>query len=461
MTSFLWGARFDAPPDAQLIDFASSFRDDLAIAAFDIRASRAHVLVLERAQVVSSGEACTLDNALVTVGRELADRSFDGDATFEDIHSAIEARVSELAGAEVGGKLHSGRSRNDQVATAIALFARDGLGGVASDAAGLAVEFLDAADRELTAESLMPGTTHCQPAQPILIAFWLHAAGVGVARQIRRLDVMRDSMNRCPLGAAALAGSSLPLDRRLAAAVLDFTAGPSENALDSVGDRDMVLDTLYACSTLLVHLSRVAAELIAWCSPLVGFVRLSDDAATGSSIMPHKRNPDTFELVRAKAASVAALLTSVFAQLKGLPISYHRDLQESKRALIAGLAETQVSVRAFRRAFSSISFDRARCNAAVVDPFVCSTDLAERMILGGVPFRAAHAAVGGRIKTAEAAGAPLCGDDGAPLDPLSSVRAKATLGSTNPSLLRQAILATRISLLPSLAEAALYKEETQ
>ena len=446
MSALLWGGRFSSGPDTNLIDFTSSFAEDAAIAPFDITASRAHVRALLRAGLLSAGEEATLDKALRVVGGEIESRTFAPPGQCEDIHSAIEARVCEIAGTAVGEKMHAGRSRNDQVATAIVLYARAQLDAIACDALGLTDDLLNAAGRELEAKTLIAGTTHGQTAQPILLAFWLHAAAVGIARQVRRLRDARRNLDRCPLGAGAIAGSSLAIDRHLTAAELGFGAGPTENALDTVGDRDMALESLFACAALLVHLSRIAGEIIAWYSPLAGLCTLDDSAATGSSAMPQKKNPDVFELMRAKAANVGGSLGAVLAQLKGLPLSYHRDLQEAKRALVIGCGETHASVRAFRRAFAAVRFDRARCNASAQDTFACATDLAERMVQAGIAFRSAHRTVGERIKAAEAAGLPLCGDDGAPLDPIASVNGKVTFGSTSPLLLATAIEASRAAL---------------
>ena len=466
MTTLLWGGRFSAPPDARLLAFGSSYDDDLALANADIRASLAHVDTLAGARLIAPDEADALRAALGVVAEELDRASFAPNGPFEDIHSAIEARVVQLAGETIGGKLHAGRSRNDQVATAIALYARDALDKLSADSVALARELLARATQELQARTLLIGMTHWQPAQPILLAFWLHAAAVGVARQAARLLTARKAIARSPLGASALAGTSLPLDRTTAAKALGFELGPTENALDTVGDRDAALETLFACAALATYLSRLAEEFVIWCSPLVGFARLGDEAATGSSLMPQKKNPDVFELVRAKAATVDAYLGAALAQLKGLPLSYQRDLQETKRMLIAGVADTSAMLGAFRRAFASLEFDRDRCNASASAGFAIATELADRLVRAGVPFRSAHRLVGEFVRVAEAEGRGLDATDvskcfsaaaeafgtkmpagsEAGFDAEACVSAKATAGSTNPALLASAIDATQHSL---------------
>ena len=461
----MWGGRFAAGPDRKLLTFSSSFDDDRALADADVRGSLAHVETLFAAGLLSRDEAAALEAALQTVALELRGGKHD-DQIVEDIHSVVEARVTELAGAAGGGKLHTGRSRNDQVATDIALFARDALAGLCDETAALSGDILDRAQDELSAGTLLIGTTHWQPAQPILLAFWLHAAAVGSVRQARRLRATCASIARCPLGASALAGSSLALDRTLAARRLGFADGPTENALDTVGDRDGLLDTLYACAALSTYLSRLSAELIIWCSPLVGFATLGDAVARGSSLMPQKRNPDIFELVRAKAATVAGYLSAALSQIHGLGLSYHSDLQESKRMLILGVKETSAMLGAFRTAFVALRFDRARCDAAARDPLASATEAADLLVRAGIPFRRAHQLVGERVRLAEIDGRALDPSDvaacvarargesadvrdvpaGFSLDAVSCVRAKWTAGSTNPVLLAGAIRATQDEL---------------
>jgi len=442
LTPLLWGGRFATPPDDGLLAFASSYADDRVLAPFDVAATKAHVLVLERAAIVDAVDRELIHDALATMSEEIGAQTFALGGRHEDIHSALETRVEELAGA-AAGKMQAGRSRNDQVATALALYLRDALGDIARSTCRLADDLLVRAQAELGEGTLVIGTTHGQPAQPILLAFWLHAAAVGVVRQMRRVAATRANIDRCPLGAGPIAGSSLPLDREYAAKLLGFSAGPTENALDTVGDRDAALESLFACAALMTHLSRICAEIVAWCAPTVGLAALDDAVATGSSALPQKKNPDVFELVRAKAASVVGLLGAALAHLKGLPLSYHRDLQETKRAAIAGVEETRASIVAFRATLRGLRFDRQRCNRSADDSFACATDLAEQLVGEGVPLRDAHRRVGERVRAAESAGTALCGGDGRPLDPRTSVLGKKTAGSTNPDMLAAAIERTR------------------
>ena len=450
MSVLLWGGRFAAAPDAALIAFASSSDEDRLLAPFDVDGSAAHVRVLRRAGLLDAAEADALLAALATVATELPSATLGAGGSFEDVHSAIEARVTELAGVRAGGKLHTGRSRNDQVATALALYLRASLAEIASLALDIARDVVDRASVELEAETLFAGHTHGQPAQPILLAFYLHAFAVGVARSARRLSAVRASIDRCPLGAGPIAGSSLPLDREYAAALLGFGGGPTENALDTVGDRDGALEALFACAMLVTQLSRVAADIVNWSTPALGYVRIDDQAATGSSAMPQKKNPDVFELVRAKAASVCGHLSAALAQLKGLPLSYQRDLQECKRNTIAGVEEAKRCAAAFRAALRCVRFDRERCERSADIGDSSATDLMERLVLEGVPAREAHRRIGERIRRAESG----TGDALPRIDARSSVHAKCTYGSTHPRLLATALERTRSTIAASAQELA-------
>ncbi len=299
-----WGGRFASAPDPALLAFGSSLRDDLVLAEFDLRCSRGHVAALESGGVLAAEDAGALRAALDRVAGEIADGSFAAWAlkgTFEDVHGAIDARVRDYAGV-AGERLHAGRSRNDQVATTLLLYARDRAVRGARMALDVAAQCEDRAAGALERRALLAATTHWQPAQPVLLAFWLDACAQGFVRAAERFARVAASAARfCPLGSAALAGSSLPLDRAAAARELGF-AQPSRNALDTVGDRDVALDLLHAAVRAAVTASRPSEELVIWATPAFGYVRLDDAASTGSSLMPQKRNPDPFELVRAAGA---------------------------------------------------------------------------------------------------------------------------------------------------------------
>ena len=448
--SLQWGGRFASAPDAALLAFGSSLADDLVLAPFDVRCSRAHVAALGR--ILDPQDAAALRNALDTVAAEIDAGAFAPWATagrFEDVHGAIDARVRELSG-EAGARLHAGRSRNDQVATTLLLYARDRAVAGARVALDICVALEQRAELALEHGTLLAATTHWQPAQPVLLAFWLDAAAQPFLRAAERFArVARDAARFCPLGSGALAGSSLPLHRAVAARELGFAA-PSRNALDAVGDRDVLLDLLHAAVRLAVACSRPSEELVVWATPAFGYVRLDDAASTGSSLMPQKRNPDPFELVRAAGARAVGALAGALATTNGLALSYHRDLQETKAAALAGIEDALRAADAFRRAFAHVRFDDARVATRAGDGYTVATDLADALVLAGASARDAHRRVGERVLVAEEQGRALDADDvtalglhEAPVTAFASVRAKQTTGSTHPDAVAASIAATR------------------
>jgi argininosuccinate lyase len=469
VSALQWGGRFSAPPDAQLLAFGSSLEEDLVLAAFDVECSRGHVEALRGGKIVSEAQAAELASALAAVGVEILDGSFANYARaqpFEDVHGAIDARVRELAGV-AGELLHAGRSRNDQVATTLLLYAIDRAQAAAKRAHDIAFSLVARAKEELELGTVVAGCTHRQPAQPVLLAFLLVAWSEPFLRSVSRFaGVARAARSSCPLGSAALAGSSLPLDRKQAARALGFTL-PSRNALDAVGNRDVALDLAHAFVRTLVDASRIAEELIAWSAPAYGYVRLGDAASTGSSLMPQKRNPDPFELVRAHAARSIGAYAGALATLCGLAPSYQRDLQETKSETIA-IAENGLTVlRAFERALAAVSFHHERMARAAVTGHTVATDVADALISAGVTARAAHALVGTAVATAESEGRALdardltrlAGNAGieslhAPLDARSSVEAKRTEGSTSPADVRSQIDAVSAELASLARELA-------
>lgn len=450
-----WGGRFAAPPDAALLAFGSSLEDDLVLAPFDVEGSRAHVASLAAAHVITPEAARALDGALALI----ADETHTGDFTawaragdYEDVHGAIDARVRELE-PEHGERLHAGRSRNDQVATALLLYARDRAARGRTLSVAIARLALERARAALAADTVLAATTHWQPAQPISLAFWLEAVAELFARSARRFERVRtDALRFSPLGSGASSGSTLPLERNLAAAQLGFEA-PSRNALDAVGDRDVALDLLHAAARGVIAASRVSEELVIWCTPAFGYARLDDAASTGSSLMPQKRNPDPFELVRGNAARVTGALSGALGTITGVALSYHRDLQETKSLVLRGTERALVTLDAFERAFGYVRFKAAAMEARANDGYVVATDLADALIAAGVTARAAHAAIGNAVARADserrpleaqdltkiAADAGLAGALDAPLDARASVRAKRTYGSTHPAEVRAAI----------------------
>lgn len=452
-----WGGRFAQPPDAALLAFGSSLEDDLLLAPFDVRCSLAHVAALEGGKILPEGIVAALRGALRTVEKEIGSGAFVAWARAsgaEDIHGAIDARVRELCPGGEGEYLHAGRSRNDQVATTLALFARDRAEAGAALCREIGHELLTRAKDECAAGTMLAATTHWQPAQPVLLAFWLAAAAEPFVRAVRRFERAREDATRfSPLGSAAVAGSCLPLDRRAAADALGFDE-PSRNAMDSIGTRDAVLDVAHAFSRALVDASRISGELVIWCAPAFGYARLGDASSTGSSLMPQKRNPDPFELVRAYAAETAADYGAAVEVLRGTPLSYHRDLQVCKRLAMAAIERGHAALGAFSRALRDLHFDRSALSARAADGYTVATDVADALILSGISARRAHELVGAAVATAERESRPLQDSDlqeiarevglrtlQAPLDAYTSVRAKRTAGSTHPEHVGAAIRA--------------------
>ena len=461
MSSLQWGGRFASAPDAALLAFGSSLEDDLVLAPFDVRCSRAHVGALEAGGVLDASHARELRAALDVVAREIDDGSFAAwarEGGYEDVHGAIDARVRHFAPA-AGERLHAGRSRNDQVATTLLLYARDRARHGAELALAIASAFEERAQDALERRVLLAATTHWQPAQPVLLAFWLDACAQGFVRAAERFGrVAADASRFCPLGSAALAGSSLPLAREVAASELGFGA-PTRNALDTVGDRDVALDLLHAAARAALAASRPSEELVMWATPAFGYVRLDDAASTGSSLMPQKRNPDPFELVRAAGARALGALTGALASVNGIALSYHRDLQETKAQIIAGTEHALAALDAFRRAFAHVHFREDVMASHAGDGYTVATDVADALIAGGTTARDAHRAVGERVLIAETQGRPLDDQDvrllgvaDAPVDPLASVLRKRTAGSTQPASVAASIAATRAAIA-ALGEA--------
>jgi argininosuccinate lyase len=454
--SLQWGGRFASAPDPTLLAFGSSLHDDLVLAPFDVRCSRAHVAALESGRVLGPGDASALREALDRVAAEIDDGVFQAWATthgsFEDVHGAIDARVRTYAGT-AGEKLHAGRSRNDQVATTLLLYAQDRAQRGARLALDIAAACEERAADALPRRALLAATTHWQPAQPVLLAFWLDACAQGFVRAAERFArVAADAARFSPLGSAALAGSSLPLDRQAAAHELGF-GGPTRNALDSVGDRDIALDLLHAATRAAIAASRPSEELVIWATPAFRYVRLDDAASTGSSLMPQKRNPDPFELIRAAGARAIGIYTGALASTNGIALSYHRDLQETKAQVIAGTETALGALDAFRRAFAHVHFAEDVMTAHAADGYTVATDLADAVILAGATARDAHRVVGERVLIAETEGRALSGEDlralnvpDAPIDGLASVLGKRTAGSTQPAAVEASIAATRAAI---------------
>jgi argininosuccinate lyase len=427
--STLWHGRFAGGQADELVAFTVSLPFDQRLAADDLACSRAHVRGLARSKILSEDESGVVLAALDRVEDELGSGEFEFLPTDEDIHTAIERRVTALAG-PAGAKLHTGRSRNDQVATDLRLWCRRSLGEIAERVLALQRVLLDRAQE--AGPAYLPGYTHLQQAQPVLLAHHLLAHGWALARDLDRLVDCRHRLDVSPLGAGALAGSSLPLDPSYTAEELGFSA-VFENSLDAVSDRDFVAEALFALSLLAVHLSRLGEEVILWTTEEFGFARLDDAYATGSSMLPQKKNPDIAELARGKAGRVIGDLTGLLVTLKGLPLSYNRDLQEDKEPLFDAVDQVGLALAAMAGLYGSLSFDVGRMQAAADTPYAAATDLAELLVERGMPFRDAHGLVGGLVRDSLERHVPLA----------ELVNAHPDLGAEGAALLEPGLAVTR------------------
>ena len=396
----LWGGRFGEGPDARMADFTRSIEIDAALALDDIAGSIAHVRGLGRAGLLTADEVAVLERGLVGLREDVEAGAIAWDPALEDVHMNLETLLTERVGS-VGGKLHTGRSRNDQVATDLRLWTRRAVDRLAAGIVALERALVDLAERE--GDAVLPGTTHIQPAQPVLLAHHLLAYVEMLERDRGRLVDARRRLNVSPLGAGALAGAGYPLDRETTATELGFD-GVTANSLDAVSDRDFVVEVLAAVALSMVHLSRLAEEITWWSSPRFGFVHVADAFSTGSSMMPNKKNPDPAELVRGRAAGVIGALTGMLALLKGLPLAYQRDLQEDKPPLFAAVSTLDASLAVMSGLIETLVIDRGRMLAAAEEGYTTATALADALVMRGVPFRAAHHIVGGLVGGAEAEG---------------------------------------------------------
>ncbi len=399
----LWTGRFTEATDAFVERFTASVHFDARLALYDIEGSKAHARMLADVGVLTAEEGRAIVDGLEAIREEIEAGRFEWSPRLEDVHMNIEHRLTERIG-EAGKKLHTGRSRNDQVATDVRLFLRDAVDAIVGELRRFQRGLVDLAERE--AETVMPGFTHMQVAQPVTFGHHMLAWYEMLERDAGRLEDCRRRLNQCPLGAAALAGTSFPVDREATAAALGFD-GPTRNSLDSVSDRDFAIEFCAAGATVMTHLSRMAEELVLWTSPHFGFVELPDRFCTGSSIMPQKKNPDVAELVRGKAARVHGSLVTLLTLMKGQPLAYNRDNQEDKEPLFDAVDTVRDALTAFADMVPAMEVDRARCRAAARAGFATATDLADYLVCRGVAFRDAHAVVGRAVRYATDAGKDL------------------------------------------------------
>ena len=400
----LWSGRFAQEADPSFATFNSSFAFDRRLFAVDVRASVAHCNGLAAAGVISDEEAGKIKQGLQTIlERGAAGNSYFDEMPAEDVHSFVEARLVELIG-DAGRKLHTGRSRNDQVAADLRLWLREAIDQLQARLRFTQEALLDFADAN--SDAVLPGYTHLQRAQPILFAHWCLAYFEMLTRDRERLSETRKRVNVLPLGSAALAGSSFPIDREAVATELGFES-VSRNSVDAVSDRDFCVEFVSACSLLMVHLSRLAEEVILYSTSEFGFFELSDAVATGSSLMPQKKNPDSMELVRGKAGRVFAHTVSLLTMLKGLPLAYNKDMQEDKEAIFDAFDTTQACLEVSTLVLGNVKLNVERMRAAASKGMMNATELADYLVRKGIPFREAHETVGRIVVSAMEQGSEL------------------------------------------------------
>ncbi len=391
MSNKMWGGRFESAPDAIMEEINASIEFDKALFRQDMAASKAHVRMLAETGIVTGDDARAIESGLDQVLGEIESGAFTFSRALEDIHMNVESRLTEIVG-PAAGRLHTARSRNDQVAVDFRLWVRDAADALDAQLRDLQSALVDAA--ETHAASVMPGFTHLQPAQPVTFGHHLLAYVEMLGRDRGRLRDARARMNECPLGAAALAGTSFPIDRHLTAGSLGFDR-PTANSLDSVSDRDFALETLSACAICATHLSRFAEEIVLWTGPFFGFLRLSDKFTTGSSIMPQKRNPDAAELVRGKTGRVIGALSGLLVVMKGLPLAYSKDMQEDKEGVFDAVQTLSLCIAAMTGMVRDMSPDVDRMRAAAGLGYSTATDIADWLVRKlGMPFRQAHHVTG-------------------------------------------------------------------
>ncbi|HEY2050693.1 MAG TPA: argininosuccinate lyase [Caulobacteraceae bacterium] len=447
----LWGGRFSAKPADLMRRINASIDVDRRLAAEDIAGSRAHAAMLAQTGVIEAPDAAAIQDGLTRIEDEIARGVFPFREELEDIHMNIEARLAELIG-PAAGRLHTARSRNDQVALDFRLWTREACGRTAGQLRDLQRALLRRAEAE--ADTLMPGFTHLQPAQPVTFGHHLMAYVEMFGRDAARFEDARTRMNESPLGAAALAGTAFPIDRHMTAKALGFER-PTANSLDSVSARDFALEALSAAAICATHLSRLAEELVIWTSPAFGFVKLTDAFTTGSSIMPQKRNPDAAELIRAKVGRILGALTALMVVMKGLPLAYGKDMQEDKAPTFQAFDDLELSLAAMTGMVHDLQPVRERMSAAAGEGFSTATDMADWLVRTlGIPFREAHHLTGRAVARAEALGCGLAelplaelhaidsrfnADVVAVLSVAASAASRASYGGTAPTQVRAQI----------------------
>ena len=402
----MWSGRFSRELNADFEQWQRSFPFDRILAPYEVAASQAHAAALAKAGVLTSAELSITQKALDQIAAEGIPA--DDDPSIEDVHHYVERRLVEIAG-EVGKKLHTGRSRNEQIATDLRLYVRAQIDAISLALVELGAEFVDQAEK--AGDAAMPSYTHLQRAEPVLVAHWLLAYVEMLVRDLSRLADCRKRMNLCPLGSAAVAGTVLPLDRAAMAKTLEFDA-PTANSIDATSDRDFAIEFVQALGQVALHLSRWAEELILFATTEFGFVKLPEAFSTGSSAMPQKKNPDALELIRGKAARVFADATALFVAIKGLPLAYDKDMQETQQPVFAAAQQVAGMVQVATGFMADVTFDFARMQQAASTGFTNAMAGAAFLVTAGVPFRTAHERIGKAVQ--------LCVERGCELQQLSA-----------------------------------------
>ncbi len=447
----MWGGRFETSPDGILTRINGSIGFDRRLFAQDIAGSKAHAAMLAACGIIGAEDGVAIQQGLETIEVEIREDRFPFDETLEDIHMNIEGRLADLIG-EAAGRLHTARSRNDQVATDFRLYMREAADALNGQCAAFQNTLLTLAESHT--ETVMPGMTHLQVAQPITFAHHLLAYVEMIARDRSRFNDARRRMNECPLGSAALAGTSYPIDRNMTAEALGFDR-PCANSLDAVSDRDFVMEMLACASITAVHLSRLAEEMVLWMSPHFGFIQLSEAHTTGSSIMPQKRNPDAAELVRAKTGRIVGALNTLLVVMKALPLAYSKDMQEDKEPAFDALDSLSLCLAAMTAMTGAMTANRDAMVSAAGQAFATATDLADWLTrVAGLPFRKAHHVAGALVALAEKRNVDLSDlslDDMCSVEPRitaevysvltpeASVTSRTSYGGTAPDNVRAAI----------------------
>ena len=400
----LWGGRFSGGPSEAMFALSVSTHFDWVLAPYDVLASKAHAKVLHQAELLSDEDLATMLAGLDQLGKDVADGTFGPLPSDEDVHGAMERGLIDRVGPEVGGRLRAGRSRNDQVATLFRMWVRDAVRDIALGT----TELVDAlsAQAKAHADAIMPGKTHFQAAQPVLLAHQLLAHAQPLLRDIDRIRDLDKRLAVSPYGSGALAGSSLKLNPEAIAEELGFDSA-ADNSIDATSSRDFASETAFVLAQLAVDMSRLAEEIIAWCTPEFGYITLSDSWSTGSTIMPQKKNPDVAELTRGKSGRLIGNLTGLLATLKAQPLAYNRDLQEDKEPIVDSVAQLNLLLPAMTGLVSTLTFNTERMRELAPAGFTLATDLAEWMVRQGVPFREAHEASGACVRIAESRGVDL------------------------------------------------------